>query len=143
MTWPARPPDMLIGNDPCDPYMRRWWLVPRNRWCNVYLHHIRRDDDDRALHDHPWPSLSLILRGGYTEVTALGQERYEAGSVIFRRATHAHRIVVGDGEAWTLFITGPHIRPWGFHCPRGWVPWREFVAADNPGTVGRGCGELS
>jgi hypothetical protein len=33
------------------------------------------------------------------------------------------------------------VRDWGFHCPQGWVPWRKFVAADNPGAVGRGCGE--
>ena len=142
MTSFKRPPDVLIG-DPLDPYLRRWHVVPRNRVCNVYLHHFRRDDDKRALHDHPWPSLSVILRGGYTEVTTVGRRWYGRGSVIIRRALHTHRLEVGASEAWTLFVTGPHVREWGFHCRRGWVHWRQFADADNPGAIGRGCGELA
>lgn len=30
---------------------------------------------------------------------------------------------------------------WGFDCGHGWVHWRDFTSADNPGAVGRGCGE--
>lgn len=41
---------------------------------------------------------------------------------------------------WTLFITGPRCRHWGFHCPeRGWVHWKLFTAADDPGDIGKGC----
>ncbi|MGE4307333.1 MAG: hypothetical protein AB7E24_25275 [Novosphingobium sp.] len=29
-----RSPDFVIG----DNYLRRWWVVPRNRFCNAYLH---------------------------------------------------------------------------------------------------------
>ena len=54
-----REPDFLIGPSKDDPYMMRWWWLPRNRFLNVYVHVVRHDDDDRALHDHPWPSLSL------------------------------------------------------------------------------------
>ena len=136
-----RPPDFLIG-DPSDPYLRRWHMIPRNRWLNVYLHHIRRSDDDRALHDHPWHSASVVLKGEYLEVTERRRRVYRAGSVIFRRATHAHRLVLHRPvAAWTLFITGPHRREWGFHCPQGWVHWQEFVGT-NAGEVGRGCGEV-
>src|SRR5438309_7455387 len=62
------PPDFVIGEAE-NPYMRRWWVVPRNEGCNVYLHEILRGDDDRALHDHPWDNTSMLLDGGYTEVT--------------------------------------------------------------------------
>jgi hypothetical protein len=48
-----RRPDFIIGGAD-NPYLLRWWIIPRNRWCNVYLHKILRDDDPRALHDHPW-----------------------------------------------------------------------------------------
>ena len=75
-----------------NPYLLRWWVIPRNRFFNVYLHKFLRDDDDRALHDHPWLSLSVILKGGYVEHTAKEVRRREAGSIIFRRAKHAHRI---------------------------------------------------
>jgi hypothetical protein len=57
-----RAPDFLIGGAD-DPYIRRWWVIPRNRWFNVYLHQFLRSDDDRALHDHPWANCSILLRG--------------------------------------------------------------------------------
>ena len=40
--------DLVVGGD-ADPYLRRWWLIPRNRIFNVYLHHFMRSDDDRVL----------------------------------------------------------------------------------------------
>lgn len=38
-----------------------------NRLFGAYLHHIDRPDPGFDLHDHPWPFVSIILRGGYTE----------------------------------------------------------------------------
>ncbi|AYO86096.1 hypothetical protein EBB05_15970 [Methylobacterium brachiatum] len=138
----------MIGGE-ADPYMRRWWVIPRNRWFNVYLHHFMRSDDDRALHDHPWWNVSFLLQGQYAEhtISAGGINVFttrKAGEVKARWATHAHRIELTHGPCWTLFITGPRLRTWGFHCPRGWVPWKEFTnPADGGQTVGRGCGEQS
>lgn len=54
-------------NEAIPVYMQRWWRIPRNWATNVYFHIVRRSDDDRALHDHPWLSLSLVLDGGYHE----------------------------------------------------------------------------
>ena len=132
----SSPPDFVIGDD----YLRRWWVVPRNTGCNVYLHEILRSDDDRALHDHPWDNTSYLLDGSYIEVTPEGEFLREAGSIVHRAATDAHRLVVPEGgRAVSLFMTGPAIREWGFHCPRGWRPWREFVDDLDSGKVGRGC----
>src|SRR5271156_1916144 len=61
-----RPPDFIVGGKEF-PYMRRWWIIPRNRVFNIYLHHFLRSDDDRALHDHPSWNISFILEGAYTE----------------------------------------------------------------------------
>jgi hypothetical protein len=135
-----RAPDFVIG-DPAAPYMRRWWIIPRNRWFNLYLHNILRDDDDRALHDHPWWNVSIVLTGVLREVLPSGSRILQRFAIVARGAKAAHRLEVVHGPVWTLFITGPVVRTWGFHCPKGWVPWRQFVAADNPGAVGRGCGE--
>lgn len=141
-----RAPDVIIGGVD-DPYLRRWWLIPRNRFFNVYLHHFMRSDDDRALHDHPWWNLSVLLEGRYVEHTieAGGINRRVkrwAGEWKFRRAAAAHRIELVAGPCWTLFLTGPTIRSWGFHCPRGWVHWRDFTnPVDGGSTIGRGCGE--
>jgi hypothetical protein len=65
-----RPPDFCIGGVD-NPYIRRWWVVPRNRIYNIYLHNFKRDDDDRAYHDHPWNFCSIILRGAYFEWSKL------------------------------------------------------------------------
>lgn len=141
-------PDVVIG-DPADPYLLRWHVIPRNRFFNVYLHQFLRSDDDRALHDHPWFWLSVLLRGSYIEHTiAAGgihhQKQYDAGSVRFHRATYAHRLEVIPGKnAWTLFITGPKVRDWGFHCPQvGWVMWQKFCDMTTGGnTIGKGCNQ--
>lgn len=138
----ARPPDFIIGK-PSDPYLKRWWVIPRNRFFNIYLHQFLKSDDDRALHDHPWINASILLKGEYTEHTIKrggvnARKIYKTGAVKLRRAVAAHRVELNAGECWSLFITGPRVREWGFHCPAGWRRWQEFVA-ENPGEVGKGC----
>lgn len=138
-------PDVVIGEGN-HPYLRRWWLIPRNPIFNVYLHQFLRSDDDRALHDHPWINCSILLRGMYLEHTI------EAGGINRRTVLLegdwrirlsgklAHRVELVDGPCWTLFITGPRYRSWGFHCPEsGWVHWRRFTAAHDAGVIGKGC----
>lgn len=141
-----RRPDISIGGEE-DPYLRRWWLVPRNRFFNVYLHQFMRSDDDRALHDHPWWNLSILLAGRYVEhtISAGGinvRTERQAGELKFRAAGAAHRIELIDGPCWTIFITGPRLREWGFHCPKGWVHWRDFTSGPSGERIGRGCGEV-
>lgn len=131
-----RDPDFIIG----DNYLRRWWIIPRNPFCNVYLHEILHSDDDRALHDHPWDNTSFLIAGSYIEHTPDGSLTRVAGDVISRPATAAHRLEVpAGGSAISLFVTGPIVREWGFHCPQGWRHWTEFVDQRDKGQVGRGC----
>src|SRR3546814_14061660 len=70
------------------------------------------------------------------------------GTITFRRAAAAHRLDLAEDiqgqriPCWTLFITGPRIREWGFLCPKGWKHWRDFTNPKDGGApVGRGCGE--
>lgn len=128
-------------------YMDRWWLVPyRNEvrsgsgpvtWRRpvakllqffdiaVRVHVIKRSDSGRAFHDHPWPYLTILLRGGYWEVTPMfdasglyqGERRvyFGPGSVLFRRAKSWHRLELPQHDTvTTLFITGPWRQKWGF-----------------------------
>lgn len=118
---------------------------------NVYLHQFLRDDDDRALHDRPSWGASLILDGAYIEHTVAHggihrRQRHVAGAFRYMPTRHAHRIELERGlggqakACWTLFAFGPTVREWGFHCPeRGWVHWRRFTAAGQPGEIGPGC----
>jgi hypothetical protein len=120
---------------------------------NIYLHLIRRSDDDRALHDHPWPSVSVVMAGQYIEHVP-AHPKYPAGptvairrrerDVIFRRSGSPHRLEIGSGpgnqSAFTLFITGPRFREWGFWCPKGWKHWSLFTLPTDSSKVGVGCG---
>ena len=134
-----REPDFVIGGD-YHPYLRRWWLQRDVNTSSIYLHQVLRDDDDRALHDHPWDSTSVILRGVLREVLPGAQSReLRTGTIVTRKAEDAHRLEVIKGPVWTLFITGNRRREWGFHCPQGWRHWKDFVDPDNPGQPGRGC----
>ena len=138
-------PDVIIGNN----YLWRWWILPRNPFFNIYLHKIMRSDDSRALHCHPWHNLSIILKGTYREVTLVdrswliqhsfdqdtfGEEETVqlsrfAGEWIFRHARTPHRLVVSPGApVWSLFVTGPRYRAWGFHLRDRWLHWKDYVA---------------
>ena len=58
-------PDRKTGAD----YMHRYYLFSKDRkWFpfNVALHKIVRSDDP-IFHDHPWPYMTIILKGGYYE----------------------------------------------------------------------------
>jgi hypothetical protein len=140
-----RPPDFVIGGVE-DPYLLRWWILPRNTVFNVYLHCFLRSDDDRALHDHPWANASLLLRGQYLEHTiAPGgihhRRELREGDVRIRLTGRiAHRVELINGWCWTLFFTGPRYREWGFHCPdAGWIHWKRFTASEDKGAIGKGC----
>jgi hypothetical protein len=136
-----RTPDFIIGGKDA-PYLRRWFIRPEGLTGGVYLHQILRDDDDRALHDHPWDADVFIFAGSYREVRAdcPEGELFTAGTYRRMKAETAHRLVVVDSPVWTLVFFGPRRREWGFHCPQGWVPWQEFVDKDDPGGIGPGCG---
>lgn len=129
------PPDKTVPA-----YMHRWWRIARNAYMNIYYHIVLRSDDDRALHDHPWWSCSIVLEGGYFEHTIEAggihkRKWFGAGAITFRRAGKmAHRLELlqlDDRElpVTTIFITGPVLRRWGFHAEPGWVDaydWDEY-----------------
>jgi hypothetical protein len=145
----SRDPDQEIGPKEA-PYMHRWVLWRKERLGGLYLHLFLEDDDDRALHDHPYSSLSIMLGGEVREVfsesgwnpgdpSQHSARMIRMGDVVYRSAQFSHRIELRSYTAMTLFIIGPRIREWGFHCPKGWRGWREYCNTDNPNQIGRGC----
>ena len=107
-------------------YLNRWHLIPRNKWFNVYLHQFIGPDPSAAWHDHPWWNLTIKLRGDYVE-TGNGVRRMLDERVILRRPTSAHKIVDIDAPCWTLFITGPVVRNWGFWVNGEWVKHTDYL----------------
>ena len=97
---------MLDGIDggPKREYLWRWHVIPRNRWFNIYLHKFAHGDDDRALHDHPWRSWSLLLDGRYREHTS--EWMYETPLEATAQGVEAHTSYLhhlfspGDGRTY-------------------------------------------
>lgn len=145
-----RTADIFIGGE-AKPYIRRWYVLS-TPWFRIYLHNMLRNDDDRALHDHPWSNVSIVLKGGFIEVKPCYVDTQIAfvpvvrrdrrpGSITVRKATDAHRLELPPGvsSSWSLFLTGRYQRKWGFHCAKGWIPYERFVKQGAPGEVGAGC----
>lgn len=141
--WPRRHVIMRRGK----PYLTRWDLLG-NRFTDsphIYLHRFWQSDQQH-LHDHPWPFWSLILRGGYWEVASWNlpgcepvvvDKWHRPFSLLRRPAWWTHRVVIEKpGRTWTLVITGRKQREWGFYCPQGRVPWRQYTAQDDQGISG-------
>lgn len=142
-----------LGRPEC-PYMRRWAVVAG--LFSIRVHHFYRSDDERAFHDHPWWFVTLVVKGGYTDVSGdtislcsrcfpneppdqncyicHGERHYierldhlRLGSIRFRRAKHQHTVRTDPGGAWTVLVTGPNIRTWGFweRLPNGTTRFRK------------------
>jgi hypothetical protein len=115
--------------------------MPRNRFFNIYLHKFIGDDDERACHCHPWNSFSIRLKGDMRERIKMDDGAvylFLAPRFAYRKAEHAHRLSLIDKKpCWTLFITGPRKREWGFHCKNGWQHWSTMTTPSGE-TIG-GC----
>lgn len=128
-------------------YMNRYWLLPYGWFMKgktvldfaARVHQILRSDSDRAFHDHPWPYMTIILRGGYWEMKPLfdrsglytGDSRtwYGPGSILFRSAKSWHRLEIPHGQtAWTLFVTLGYRQKWGFMPNPKWkIRYEEYL----------------
>lgn len=108
------------------PYLRRYFLHRNYSAGSLQLHHILTDDPEPDPHDHPWDFTSVILTGGYRDISPTGSVEHRAPSVIARVAETPHRLELLDGPTWTLVATGPVRRRWGYHLTTGWVDWRHY-----------------
>lgn len=129
ITHPDFRPDKIInrdGDSPESPYLRRWYLIPRNLYFNVYLHHFQRSDIENVFHDHSWWSLAFLLKGSYIEHLPLGNRLLSAPNWIWRPRPWPHWVELTGKSAWTLFITGPKRAEWGFICGDRWVHNKEY-----------------
>ncbi len=125
----------VIGNGPLGPLLERWILFRHPKLFGIFVHKLCRSDHDRALHDHPWSFLTVILRRGYFEVFYDHSQpdwlrerftQHKPGAVLYRPACHRHRVVIKGKPAWTLVFVGPKCRKWGFWPDSGWCWWRRY-----------------
>lgn len=117
-------------------YLRRYFIFTCKRF-NIYLHHIRRSDDDPDPHDHPWDFSTFILRGSYTNegyrqcgasYPCLHPEFKDVRWYAKRKAEHIHQVkLIKKKMVWTLIFTGPYRREWNFVTRNGPVMWRTYL----------------
>ena len=120
------------------PYMYRYYLIFPDKTSdeenarpipfNLMLHKICLSDPD-DLHDHPWWYATLILKGGYWEITPEGRFWRRPGHFRISNPSSLHRIEIpqdSDGS-WSLFFRGPKIREWGFILKGKWTYHRDYL----------------
>ena len=95
---------------------------------SVFLHHLIQSDDDRALHDHPWSFVTILLSGGYWEHTTTERIWRRRFSVLFRPAEWQHRLEL-ERPVWTLVFKFRTRRHWGFITKEGWQKWNQYLTA--------------
>lgn len=133
-----RDPNQIIARNG-DTYLNRWMLgrkmqVPKyenpydfvryglmsSEIENIYIHQFVRGDREDP-HCHPWPNISIIIDGYYTEhIYDIDSNFIESihampGDIIFRQANAVHAIVDASPYCTTLFISGPKEKDWGFY----------------------------
>jgi len=135
-------PDRQTGED----YLHRYYLFLKDRkWFpfNVTLHKIVKSDDP-IFHDHPWPFITVVLKGGYWEHTPVFDDKGNKfaefqtwrgpGSIIKHSAGEFHWLELDEqaGSATTLFFMGPQQRDWGFLVDKSkkksqWIQWQYYL----------------
>lgn len=110
-----------LGNPDC-PYAFRWAVIAFG--FSIRLHHWIGDDEN--MHDHPWWFITFMVKGGYADRSPapLGPDGYEIMDIVnpgefrFRPAEWRHRVTLdGGSDTWTVLLTGPRARDWGFYLP--------------------------
>lgn len=108
--------------------------VLKTPWFAICLHWINKPDPEPFLHDHPVTFLSLILRGGYSE---LRKHAFQMPRVVRHRwynwirasPCDKHTIIHVEPRTLTLCFMGPKTREWGFEgaAPNGgWMMWKPY-----------------
>lgn len=90
----------------------RFTLLATPRF-TVYLHRLRAFLPHPQCHDHPWSFIAVLLKGGYREFHDGVWTEHKPGTVLFRPAEFSHNVVT-TGVSWSLIVTGPKRRAWGF-----------------------------
>jgi hypothetical protein len=111
-----------------DKYLERWIL-----WLGVTIriHKFYRGDQDRALHDHPWPFITFPLHTyaeHYWDGEKVAHRPVKRFRFHYRPATHRHIVrKLTKGPTWTIVFTGWKVNEWGFWPENDkFVHWREW-----------------
>lgn len=121
-----------------DEYLARLRLVQTPLF-GIYLHDIYEPDDGDP-HNHPWPFVSIVLRGAYQE-TVLPKPKTQPKYIVTKHhrrfSAHfmgrhaAHRVMqLSQEPVKTLILVGPRSKAgWGFFRGGLYTPWQEYAGS--------------
>lgn len=115
-----------IRNKKGDLHFKRWQIWS-TKWFNIYLHFINKADEDKHMHTHPWNFWSIILKGGYIEFSGVIGESLMSKvtkrgflHMAYRKYNVPHMVGFLTHPTYTLVITGPGGKEWGYETESGW-----------------------
>ncbi len=103
--------------DPSKDYLWRLRILQTPLF-GIYLHKLCGPDARSELHNHPWPFVSVILKGGYVEFIPgpyYAKSRHVRRVNVKRFNNSYHWIAELDRTpTWTLVFVGRRRRVWGY-----------------------------
>jgi hypothetical protein len=125
-----------------EPYLERWFVYLLG--FTLRLHKFYRGDDDRAVHDHPWPFITFPFRGYWERVREREDNQIVLNYVhawrFHRRPSRYQHWVIGpllfdDGKqfppCFTFVMTGRKDRSWGFYPGGEYMYWQDYNRSYN------------
>lgn len=91
----------------------------------LMLHYFPPQGPSPKYHDHPWPFVTLVLWGGYADVSVTPDgrdviEHLPPGTIRFRSANHRHK-TANKRRCVTLVLAGADERQWCEGDAEEWV----------------------
>lgn len=88
------------------------FYIIRTRWFAIQLHRIEAAKPHPQCHDHPWPFITLLIRGGYYEWVDDSWHWRKPGTILYRPAVFRHNVLT-KGVSWSIIIRTKKQREWG------------------------------
>lgn len=117
-------------DNPTGPPSRIRWRIIHTPWFGIYLHKWLLPDPRPTLHDHPWPFLSIILLGGYTEKTIHGTRNVRRLNWTSKHKFHTVTKLLRV-PTWSLMFVGPTGDTWGYLNNPEWVAFDKHPHSDD------------
>ncbi len=115
-------------------YLERWNFDFLGLF-SIKLHRIHDHGIVPWPHDHPWHFATVLLCGGYVEEihhedgTTTTKEQ-TAPAILFRKASHRHRVIRTIGKQLSLVFCSPRMRHWGYWVDGKWIWWPAYFWPD-------------
>ena len=101
-----------LGKDDCI-YGYRWVFIFFG--FSIRLHKWIKSEPIAHEHDHAWNFIAITLKGGYIDLSKDGIDKVKTGSVRYRNAEHAHKVILAKNTVcWSLLFTSRPFKKWGF-----------------------------